>query len=97
MILQSIASQIDHIWNEYRSAAGSETMHAQDHATILARDFVIVSVPQHELADHEWQTIGEHLRSVTAATASWEERGGVYVPAEKGTRWVGLQPEPHRK
>lgn len=57
---------------------------------------MIISVPGHDLADYERETVTEHLTEVTSVTASWEERGGVYVPDGKTKRWVGLDPEPRR-
>lgn len=96
IILQSIASQIDEIWTHHldQDSACQAAVRAEKQATMLARDFMIVSVPSHELAGYETQTITEHLSEVAVTTQSWVEHGGVHVPAGKGEEWVGIDPEP---
>ena len=60
---------------------------------------MVVSVPGHELAEYESQTIEEHLAEVTTVTESWVKDGGAYLPLGKGdkgkaNKWVGIDPEP---
>jgi ribonuclease Z len=87
LIVQAIAAQIDKIWN------GSKKGGALG-ATVPARDFMIIQVPSHELGDGEMETIGQHLKETRSVTAGWEERGGVYIPAGRGSKWIGIDPEP---
>lgn len=63
---------------------------------MLSRDFMIVPLPGHELAQHEYQTVTDFRKQVLEVEHGWERQGGVYVPASgKGRRWIGIDPEPH--
>lgn len=57
---------------------------------------MVVSVPSHEMADYETQTIAEHLEEVTSLTESFVKDGGAYQTKGKGKgkTWVGIDPEP---
>lgn len=90
LIVQAIASQIDDTWNEATQTATEEVARA----TVPARDFMIMSVPSHELSEGEREKIGLHLKEMKEVTARWQRQGGVYVPAGKGSRWIGIDPEP---
>jgi ribonuclease Z len=81
LILQSIATQIDEIWNS-------------GHATVLARDFMIVQVPGHEITDGERSIVDAHLKESAEVAKAWQESGGVYVESGRGKEWIGLDPEP---
>lgn len=103
MILQSIASQIDEIrTRQSRQYSARHPIAKGKHATMLARDFMVVSVPSHELAEYESQTIEEHLAEVTTVTESWVKDGGAYLTVGKdrskskikSKEWVGIDPEP---
>ena len=63
LILQSIARQIDEIW-----APNGQS------ATVLARDFMVMQVPGHELSDSEKEVVQAHLNETSEVTASWIER-----------------------
>jgi ribonuclease Z len=63
LILQSIARQIDDIWAEDGRGA-----------TVLARDFMIMQVPSHELNEGEKEVLGGHLKESAGVTASWVEQ-----------------------
>jgi hypothetical protein len=43
---------------------------------VLARDFMIMPVPGHELTDAEKEVVGGHLKQTAEITESWIERRG---------------------
>lgn len=86
IIVQAIASQVDQIWNGHQDSSRC--------ATVLARDFMVMQIPAHELNAGEVEIVGDHLRETSEVTAAWQEVGGVYVPGGKGRQWIGLDPEP---
>jgi ribonuclease Z len=63
LILQSIARQIDNIWAEDGRGAA-----------VLARDFMIMQVPSHELNEGEKEVVDGHLMETAEVTASWVEQ-----------------------
>jgi ribonuclease Z len=89
IIVQAIASQVDQIWSERQASAPC--------ATVLARDFMVMQVPGHELNAGEVEIVEGHLRETTEVAAAWQEVGGVYIPERRGKRWIGLDPEPSSK
>ena len=86
IIVQAIASQVDQIWNNRQDSPRC--------ATVLARDFMVMQIPAHELNAGEVEIVGDHLRETSEVTAAWQEVGGVYVPGGEGRQWIGLDPEP---
>jgi len=40
----------------------------------MARDFMIMQVPSHELNDGEKEVVGDHLKETAEVTASWVEQ-----------------------
>jgi hypothetical protein len=55
---------------------------------------MIMQVPGHDLTGWEQDRIHQHLKETTEVSAAWQDWGGVYVPAGKGGKWIGLDPEP---
>jgi hypothetical protein len=43
---------------------------------VLARDFMIMQVPGHELSDSEKEVMDGHLKETAEVTTSWVERRG---------------------
>lgn len=41
---------------------------------MLARDFMIIQVPSHELSDGEKEVVRDHLKETAEVTSSWIER-----------------------
>lgn len=40
-------------------------------ATVMARDFMVMQVPSHELEDGEKEVVGGHLKETADVTESW--------------------------
>jgi ribonuclease Z len=80
--MQSLASQVNDVWNE-----GSEGVRKQ---AIPARDFMIYRIPAHELTTAEEEEMSSFGKETSGVMESFEKEGGVWVGCGENKEWLGV-------
>ena len=81
LILQSLADQVSHLWNDVGadSAVGREEYpksRKTDHVhkiAVHARDFMVIQVPGHELVEEEIEIMRNFSLEADSVKARWEQ------------------------
>ena len=72
VILQSIADQIDEVWNGETHGSRSDNRH-----TVCSRDFMTVYIPSHDLADLENAQMREWTNETRLVMKAWGKEGNL--------------------
>lgn len=99
VMMQSLADQINTIWNAAANdgPAGPSSSASKEHyrMAIPARDYMVLRVPSHDLSPDEIQDQDRHRREAEWVMRSFAELGGIWYEVEgEPRRWVGVEPEP---